>query len=98
MNSLPVAAHVEHAQRREDDGRLVRFVASGVFSTAADGHVVFDLIHLQGLPHMTSAQKRGQHLWTNTEHGGWGGLPTGNGKKLSSSQAQLDQATCLAVA
>ena len=26
------------------------------------------------------------------------GLPTGNGKKLSSSQAQLGQATCLAVA
>ena len=30
--------------------------------------------------------------------GGWGLWPTGNGKKLSSSQAQLDQATCLAVA
>ena len=30
--------------------------------------------------------------------GGWGGWPTGNGKKLSSSQAQLGQATCLAVA
>ena len=30
--------------------------------------------------------------------GGWGGLPTGNGKKLSSSQAQQGQATCLAVA
>ena len=30
--------------------------------------------------------------------GGWGGLPTGNGKKLSSSQTQLSQATCLAVA
>ena len=28
--------------------------------------------------------------------GGWGGWPTGNGKKLSSSQAQLGQATCLA--
>ena len=26
------------------------------------------------------------------------GLPTGNGKKLSYSQAQLGQATCLAVA
>ena len=26
------------------------------------------------------------------------GLPTGNGKKLSCSQAQLDQAACLAVA
>ena len=30
--------------------------------------------------------------------GGWGGSTTGNGKKLSSSQAQLGQATCLAVA
>ena len=30
--------------------------------------------------------------------GGWGGWPTGNGKKLSSSQAQLGKATCLAVA
>ena len=30
--------------------------------------------------------------------GGWGGWPTGNGKKLSSSQAQLGQATCLDVA
>ena len=30
--------------------------------------------------------------------GGWGGWPTGNGKKLSSCQAQLAQATCLAVA
>ena len=30
--------------------------------------------------------------------GGWCGWPTGNGKKLSSSQAQLGQATCLAVA
>ena len=30
--------------------------------------------------------------------GGWGGWPTGNGKKLSSSQAQLGQSTCLAVA
>ena len=30
--------------------------------------------------------------------GGWGGWPTGKGKKLSSSQAQLGQATCLAVA
>ena len=29
--------------------------------------------------------------------GGWGGWPAGNGKKLSSSQAQLGQATCLAV-
>ena len=28
---------------------------------------------------------------------GWGGWPTGNGKKLSSSQAQLGLATCLAV-
>ena len=30
--------------------------------------------------------------------GGWGGWPTGNWKKLSSIQAQLSQATCLAVA
>ena len=30
--------------------------------------------------------------------GGWGGWPTGNRKKLSSCQAQLGQATCLAVA
>ena len=30
--------------------------------------------------------------------GGWGGWPTGNGKKLSSSQAQMGKATCLAVA
>ena len=30
--------------------------------------------------------------------GGWGGWPTGNRKKLSSSQAQLGQATCLDVA
>ena len=30
--------------------------------------------------------------------GGWGGWPTGNGKKLSSCQTQLGQATCLAVA
>ena len=30
--------------------------------------------------------------------GGWGGWPTGNGEKLNSSQAQLGQATCLAVA
>ena len=30
--------------------------------------------------------------------GGWGGWPTGKGKKLSSSQAQLGQAACLAVA
>ena len=30
--------------------------------------------------------------------GGWGGWPTGNGKKLSSCQAQLGQATFLAVA
>ena len=30
--------------------------------------------------------------------GGWGGWPTGNGKKLSSCQAQLGQPTCLAVA
>ena len=30
--------------------------------------------------------------------GGWGGWPKGNGKKLSSCQAQLGQATCLAVA
>ena len=30
--------------------------------------------------------------------GGWGGWPTGNGKKLSSCQAQLGQATRLAVA
>ena len=30
--------------------------------------------------------------------GGWGGWPTGNGNKLSSSQAQLGQAPCLAVA
>ena len=34
----------------------------------------------------------------NTVQGGWGGWPTGNGKKLSSCQAQLGQATCLAVA
>ena len=33
-----------------------------------------------------------------TVQGGWGGWPTGNGKKLSSCQAQLGQATCLAVA
>ena len=30
--------------------------------------------------------------------GGWGGWPTGNREKLSSCQAQLGQATCLAVA
>ena len=30
--------------------------------------------------------------------GGWGGWPTGNGKKLGSCQAQLGQAPCLAVA
>ena len=30
--------------------------------------------------------------------GGWGGWPPGNGKKLSSCQAQLGQATCLAAA
>ena len=30
--------------------------------------------------------------------GGWGGWPTGNGKKLSSCHAQLGQVTCLAVA
>ena len=30
--------------------------------------------------------------------GGWVGWPTENGKKLSNSQAQLGQATCLAVA
>ena len=30
--------------------------------------------------------------------GGWGEWPTGNGKKLSSCQAQLGQATCLTVA
>ena len=30
--------------------------------------------------------------------GGWGGWPTGNGKKLSGSLAKLGQATCLAVA
>ena len=29
--------------------------------------------------------------------GGWGGCCTGNRKKLSRSQAQLGQATCLAV-
>ena len=29
---------------------------------------------------------------------GWGGWPTENGKKLSSSQAQLGQAICLALA
>ena len=34
----------------------------------------------------------------NDIQGGWGGWPTGNGKKLSSCQAQLCQATCLAVA
>ena len=33
-----------------------------------------------------------------TIQGGWGGWPTGNGKKLRCSQAQLGQATCLAVA
>ena len=33
-----------------------------------------------------------------TIQGGWGGWPTGNGKKLSCCQAQLGQATCLAVA
>ena len=38
--------------------------------------------------------------WTKDKQvqGGWGGWPTGNGKKLSSCQAQLGQATCLAVA
>ena len=36
-------------------------------------------------------------LYTRVQ-GGWGGWPTGNGKKLSSCQAQLGQATCLAVA
>ena len=30
--------------------------------------------------------------------GGWGGWPTGNGKNVNSSQAQLGQATCWAVA
>ena len=30
--------------------------------------------------------------------GGWGGCPTGKRKKLSCSQEQLGQATCLAVA
>ena len=33
-----------------------------------------------------------------TVQGGWGGWSTGNGKKLSSSQAQLGQAASLAVA
>ena len=30
--------------------------------------------------------------------GGWGGWPTGNGNNLNSNQAQLGQATCLAIA
>ena len=46
-----------------------------------------------------------EYLWGNSP-GGWAdivqpadiGWPTGNGKKLSCSQAQLGQATCLAVA
>ena len=39
--------------------------------------------------------------FTSLKHhiqGGWGGWPTGNGKNVNSSQAQLGQATCLAVA
>ena len=35
---------------------------------------------------------------TQQVQGGWGGWPTGNGKKLSSSQAQMGQATYLTVA
>ena len=38
------------------------------------------------------------HQLCTTVQGGWGGWPTGNGKKQSCSQAQLGQATCLAVA
>ena len=36
--------------------------------------------------------------WEGTRSRLQGGWPTGKGKKLSSSQAQLGQATCLAVA
>ena len=47
-------------------------------------------------------QRLREHGFSSTNllpliQGGWGGWPTGNGKKLSSSQAQLGQATCLAV-
>ena len=38
------------------------------------------------------------NLRSHPVQGGWGGWPTGNGRKLSSSQAQLGQATCLALA
>ena len=41
---------------------------------------------------------RGKVKTIQNVQGGWGGWPTGNGKKLSSCQAQLGQATCLAVA
>ena len=38
-------------------------------------------------------------VWrSDTVQGGWGGWPTGNGTKVSSCQAQLSLATCLAVA
>ena len=37
-------------------------------------------------------------LLSSDLQGGLGGWPTGYGKKLSSCQAQLGQATCLAVA
>ena len=65
------------------------------------------------LPDMTetflSRKDRGEWVWrvcierrishhVGSVQGGWGGWPTGNGKKQSSSQAQLGQETFLAVA
>ena len=48
------------------------------------------------------ADKLRQHEYLRDDHGPWPGLQsgcrTGNGKTLSSSQAQLGQATYLAVA
>ena len=43
-------------------------------------------------------QNLASEAMSHSVQGGWGGWLTGNGKKLSSCQAQLGQATCLAVA
>ena len=75
------------------DGQfLFNLFFASLGSIWANGKLLFSTIKPHSLPvGVTGLGKSVQGGWD------WGGWPTGNEKKVSSSQAQLGQATCLAV-
>ena len=86
-----------HPRRRDDE--LVLLVALALLP---EDRVLGALLTDEGGPESRERQRTFTMcdliLGVRLVQGGLGGWPTGNGKKLSNIQAQLGQATCLAVA